>query len=599
MYVELVEGDIKSNRGRIVSIETVGLAARSVESYISLFPFDKSILGYVELNKTIKGYKGQHACLYICIDIDNEDDKEASRNSAIRVVNRLNTLYGIPPEDLFIYYSGNKGFHVYLCDRLLGIQNQYFDEIGAKCKSFISENFADIPHIDTVIYEDHRLIRIPNSKHSKTCLYKIEITFQELNSDLTGILEKAKEPRSLNRIKVYSDIVRNDRLHDDFMSFFHGIKIVDNRVNDGTFWGAMEKGERNEGYFKQACALFTYSELSEQSILEIIQSINAGSSTPLEKHELKLIVRSANRTKRMQIDNDLRLYTFKDAIPLWLDSIKPEKNRISLGFDAFDNVMKGKLRGKVCDVIGYGGSKKSLFSQYVAYCNIVKFQRVLYSTMEMGIPDLMARAINMAVEPERFSASYELEQLDVYDHETVLKFLDETVNNNFTDRFLMTDSASMTCEKYDKLISDITNRIGNIDILIVDGLGMMGGAEKEVDRYSVASKELKELAKKWNIFVMLICHISKGEERSSKDLSKAVRGSEKIVDNCDFYISMAQHRMDGDDGLPDFNNRFGNARLVNKRGNGIVLDQFFELNSGTLRFKETVEIEQSTKKRYV
>lgn len=92
-------------------------------------------------------------------------------------------------------------------------------------------------------------------------------------------------------------------------------------------------------------------------------------------------------------------------------------------------------------------------------------------------------------------------------------------------------------------------------------------------------------AKKWNLFFILICHISKGEDRESKDLSKSVRGSEKIIDNCDFYISMSQHKLIVD-GSPDYNNKWGNFRLVNKRGSGRSLDVFYELNTQNLFFIE-------------
>ena len=584
MFVELVERGI-NNRGNIVPIGNVGIAPRDYEAYISLFPFDKQVNEYVRINNTIKGYKGQHACTYICIDIDNESDKESSRLSALDTISRLNSRYNISSDDLFIYYSGNKGFHVYIVDRLIGIQNRYFDEIGAKCKSFIAENFGDIPNIDSKIYEDHRIIRIPNSRHAKTGMYKVEITIDELRLGMESICILAKAPRSLKRNKSYSDIHENTRFKDDFMSYFKGVKVVD-RVSDGTFWGVMDKGNRNDGYYKQACSLFTYSELSEQSIFEIIYAINLSASDPVSTQELKALVRSASRTKSVEEEKEenLRLYTFRDAVPLWIDSIKPEVNKITLGFESFDNEMRGKLRGKVCDVIGYGGSKKSLLSQWIGMMNIKSNQRILYSTMEMGIPDLMTRAINMTVEPERFNAAFELEQMDKTAPQNVLKFLDEKVSDLFQDKLLMTDSSSMTAEKYDRLITDISNRTGKVDILIVDGLGMMGGKEKEVDRYSEATKELKELAKKWNMLVVIICHIAKGEERTTKDLSKMIRGSEKIVDNCDFYISMAQHRMTGADGFGDFNNRFGNARLVNKRGSGAVVDQFFELNTMMLQF---------------
>lgn len=597
MYVELVERSIE-NRGKIVPIGRVGIAPRDYEAYITLYPFDKTIEGYVQINKTIKGYKGQHACTYICIDIDNETDREGSRLSTMQVINRINAVYNVHPNDLFIYFSGNKGFHVYLVDRLLGISGKFFDEIGTKCKSFVTETFAGISNIDPKIYEDHRIIRIPNSRHAKTGLYKIEITHAELIQGLPAILELAKQPRQLTREKLYSTITVNDRLHDDFMSYFRGVQVVNNRKDADAFWGAMDKGSRNDGYYKQACALFTHSELSEHSIYEIVSAINRGSVDPLDDQELKLIVRSASKAKQTK-EETLKVYTFRDAIPLWLDSIIPENNKLTLGFKIFDEEMKGKLRGKVIDVIGYGGSKKSLYCQWVGYMNILSRQRVLYSSMEMGIPNLMERAINMSIEPETYNAAFELEMIDRKDRNAVIQFLDKKVASTFDDLFLMCDSSAMTVDRYDQWIKETIDRRGQVDMLIVDGLGMMGGKDKEVERYSEATRELNDLSKKYNICILLICHISKGEQRTAKDMSKAVRGSEKIIDNCDLYISMAQHLQEGIDGTPEFNNPFGNARLVNKRGSGKVIDQFFELDQKRLIFNESNEPIRPTQRREV
>jgi len=587
MFVELVERGI-TNRGKIVPIGAVGISPRDYEAYITLFPFDKSINNYVKTHGTIKDFKGQHSLLSIPIDIDNDNDLEGSRKSTLSIIERLNMVYNISPDELFIYYSGNKGFHVMLVDKLIGSGGIFYDSVGARCKSFIFDKFGDIPNIDGKIYEDHRIFRIPNSLHVKTNRYKVEITYEELKQGCEFIINLSKQPRFVKRRIAYSDIRVNRLLADDFSGYVVGttIRTETGRVDVG-FWGAMEKGIRNDGYYKQACALFTHSELSEKSILEIIYSINQSSREPLTASEIQTVVRSAyqkSKTKQIQAEQSERIYTFKDAVPLWLDSIKPEKNKLTLGFESFDVEMRGKLRGKVCDVIGYGGSKKSLYAQWVGYKNVLKKQRVLYSTMEMGIPDLMTRAINMSVEGERYSGALELEVMDKSNPQGVVDFLDNKIEKLFCDYLLMTDSVAMTAEKYDKLIENINQRTGLLDILIIDGLGMMGGNGTETERYSEATKELKDLAKKHNIFIILICHVSKGEERDSKDLSRAIRSSEKIIDNCDFYISLAQFKLIDVDGRPTYNNKYGNARLVNKRGSGAVIDQFFQLGNLVMDF---------------
>jgi archaellum biogenesis ATPase FlaH len=586
MYVELIEGAI-TNRGNILPIGSIGTKRRDVETYISLFPFTKDILDYVKIHGSIKGYRGKHACTYICIDIDKDGDLEGARQSTLQVIEQLNSLYNIAPDELFIFFSGNKGFHVYLVDRLLGLQNRFFDNIGEGVKGFISKRLEGIPDVDLIIYEDHRIIRVVNSKHAKSGLYKIELSYDDLQKPIEEIKTLAVDIYRPIRKILYSDIQENERLHNDFITFLAtDLKQVQEKRQD-IFWGAMPEGKRNDGYFRQASALVTYSELSEKSILSIIQSLNDASNKPLPEYEIRNIVSSAynNATAKKEDSkpDEMRVFTFRDCIPLWIDSIKPEKNKITLGFEAFDLEMKGKLRGTLGLVIGYGGSKKSLYSQYISYLNVLNEQRIIYSSMEMGLPAVMSRFIDMSVSMQGGGNAHYILQ----ENHDANDYLNDVLSNYcatvYKDLLLTSDQSSMNYEKYKNLIQSVKKNIGLVDILIVDGLSMMGGAGTETENYSQNSKMLKELSKEENIFILLIAHVSKGGNRDDKDLARHIRASEKIIDNCDWYISASQVKAEDPD--KDFEPSIGNFRLVNKRGSGNIIDQAFELNCDRLHFR--------------
>lgn len=582
MYVELIQGAI-TNRGNILPIGSIGTKRRDQETYITMFPFTKDILDWVKINGTIKGYTGKHACTYICIDIDKEGDLEGARLSALKVIERLNALYSIAPDELFIYFSGGKGFHVYLVDRLLGIQNAFFDNLGETVKGFIHSKMSDLPDVDYVIYEDHRIIRVVNSKHAKTGLYKIELSYEDLKKSIEEIKDLAKDIYKPARKILYSDIQINERLHNDFIGCFS--KPINRKEPErkDVFWGAMSKGERNTGYFKQASALVKYSELSEKSIFEIIKSLNDASDDPLPADEIRTLVGSAfSKAEKETKEDQLRIYTFRDCIPIWLDSIRPEKNKITLGFEAFDNEMQGKLRGTLGVMIGYGGSKKSLYSQYISYLNVLEGQRIIYSSMEMGLPAVMSRFIDMSVRMEGGGNAHNILQKYQDSENYVSDVLSNHCAATYKDLLLTSDQSSMNYEKYKALIESVKRNIGLVDILVVDGLSMMGGSGTETENYSHNSKMLKELAKEENIFIMLIAHVSKGGNRDDKDLARHIRASEKIIDNCDWYISASQVK--ATDPYKDFEPNIGNFRLVNKRGTGNTIDQAFDLDGGNLHF---------------
>ena len=272
----------------------------------------------------------------------------------------------------------------------------------------------------------------------------------------------------------------------------------------------------------------------------------------------------------------------------WYKSILPENNKLSLKFDKWDKEFKGKLRSKLVPIIGYGGTKKSLLSLNIAYDNITRgLGACIYSTMEMGATQIINRLIDMHVASDSgFNPHAELEY---HNNKTkkidAKKFYDKSFAPDFKSNFFITENTSLQSEQYDKLLADFKSKNKRIDILIVDGLSGMGGKGSETELYSRHSKELKELANKWEILVFLICHVSKGGKKTDKDLSSLVRSSEKIIDNSDFYITSSLFPSDYED--EEFNQINGNLRLVNKRGTGNTIDVVYDFDKVRLLMNES------------
>lgn len=262
----------------------------------------------------------------------------------------------------------------------------------------------------------------------------------------------------------------------------------------------------------------------------------------------------------------------------WYKSILPENNKLSMKFEKWDDEFKGKLRAKLVPIIGYGGTKKSLLALNIAYENITRgLGSCLYSTMEMGATQILNRLIDMHVMPnDGFNSHLELEY---HNNKTKRidadKFFKESFAPAFKNNFFITENTSLESSGYEKVLTDFKNKGRKIDMLIVDGLAGMGGHGSETELYSRHSKELKELANNWDMLVFLICHVSKGGKKTDKDLSALVRSSEKIIDNCDFYITSSLFSGDNQD---EFNQLNGNLRLVNKRGTGNTIDVIYDFD---------------------
>jgi len=279
-----------------------------------------------------------------------------------------------------------------------------------------------------------------------------------------------------------------------------------------------------------------------------------------------------------------QLITFRDGVEDWLDSIRDERNKLGLGIPSFDKEMRGRLRGKLGLAIGMGGVKKSLYSQWVSCVNVKAQQRCIYSSMEMPKTELMTRYIDMVVDPEEFSAAYTLEYMATKkgQEDQVRRALKTQIADVFDNYMFMSDQSSMSSERYQEYIDEVDQFYGKTDILVVDGLSMLDMTNMtETEAFTKHSKELKELAKRNNMFVLLICHVSKGGKSDDRDLSKLIRSSLKTLDNSDFYMTFSAIIENEEESKTK-----GHIMLYNKRGTGNKVDIDYELMKNTARFME-------------
>lgn len=161
--------------------------------------FDRE--GAPVMRPSVASYPGP--CLPLCVhfDLDHEDRTVALRQ-ARQLTSRLVYDYGIDPRALAIYPTGSKGFDVRVPAAL-------FDGFEASPTAHrlirrLAENLIaglEIDTFDPSVYDKTRLMRVPNTIHSKTGRYKVPITFDELHTlTLEQIDALAVAPRHLERL---------------------------------------------------------------------------------------------------------------------------------------------------------------------------------------------------------------------------------------------------------------------------------------------------------------------------------------------------------------------------------------------------------------
>lgn len=184
-YRKLAQG-LKSQQAQLIpSTESVFKKIKTgTDYYISLYEYNEEHLEHFKRNKSVAGLSGLKT-KRLLFDFDDSKDINRAKNDAIETCNRL-IKNGISDDKIQIAFSGNKGFHVSV------VLNEYLTR-----QEFVNIVFniaGDLKTFDQRINDEARIIRVPLTKHPKTGLHKIPLTFNELKDmSVKAIQELAKD----------------------------------------------------------------------------------------------------------------------------------------------------------------------------------------------------------------------------------------------------------------------------------------------------------------------------------------------------------------------------------------------------------------------
>ena len=154
-------------------------AETNTEAYLSAFQFGEEFREQLEMSGSTRGFTGSCWSPWVWWDIDREDDIEAATKDARSLVSCLNDRYRLDGDELLIFFSGSKGYHVGLPTSLW--QPEPSGDFNKLARSFAEHvaNLASI-EIDKGVYDKVRAFRAPNSRHPKTGRHKRRLAFDEL-----------------------------------------------------------------------------------------------------------------------------------------------------------------------------------------------------------------------------------------------------------------------------------------------------------------------------------------------------------------------------------------------------------------------------------
>jgi len=155
------------------------------------------------------GVKGEDFIAPLYFDLDYEEDPEVARKEAIQLVEFFTKELDIERSDIKTFFSGSKGFHILIEAKAFGVRprndlHKVYKHIagylryrlGDMIENEEGDEIEPLKSVDLKVYTSKRMLRLPNSMHQKTRLFKTRLTINELeNKDLKQIKDLASQPR--------------------------------------------------------------------------------------------------------------------------------------------------------------------------------------------------------------------------------------------------------------------------------------------------------------------------------------------------------------------------------------------------------------------
>ena len=273
--------DGKMVRGKFVGIED----NEAIENFRNQFNNKDVFYGICQYEKP--NYKSGFISS-VFFDIDFKEDLSATRESAITLCEMLMDRIGIPPDQIEIYFSGNKGFHVMVpCEVFQPFHSPYILPLYKKMAQRAEQ--AGVKFIDKGVYTNRRLWRLPNSINRKSSLYKLPISYEELRDiGMDKILLMAKSSRPENTLVDPRPIVEAIKWYRKAIKCMNEVpkqlscKKINSQFKKG--WRvvpcikAMQKaaipdGIRHEAYLTMA-RYYGYLNMHQDEMLERLEAID-------------------------------------------------------------------------------------------------------------------------------------------------------------------------------------------------------------------------------------------------------------------------------------------------------------------------------------
>lgn len=545
-FAEIAIGS-KANRGKTYPCNSIldldCFEKDYSETFSSVFVHSHEFVDYHDADGGKKGYAGKVKTDFIPFDFDYEPNQEKAFHEVVQLINYLLSEYQVYPEQLRLFFSGNKGFHLLLVSpEMARLSEEKIFDIPTLTKAIALKVADQFTTMDKVIYDTTRLFRLPNTKHGVTGLYKIPITANiefikikelaknKIKCEFLPITEFSENKYILKLIescsKISSELINKSQWH------YTGNQLIDGIIN------GFPQGERNKGLFSLGRVFFSRG-IDIDVITPILQMVNSHNKMGLLENEVAAIARSCSKYPVIQESREpltKDILTMKDAYGLW--KIQHSKtNETDFGYKLLNNSCRCFSDGEVFYIAARGGTGKTTLIMHIVK-NIAKSTGAygLLFSLEMqaarlfyraGVIDVSEKNIDgCSIDAANFCLSNENEAMAIAEKWKSL---------------LIVDKDGLIIEQVEKYIVIAREMRPSLSVIGIDYLGYLkdtrsGSTYEQVSRIA---KEVKGLSKRQNIRIVVACQTSReGEDGTVPVRLNHMRDSGAIEESADYVLGM-------------------------------------------------------------
>jgi replicative DNA helicase len=546
----------------------------NTDYYRSIYLYNDKHFGLFKQNNTIAGIVDVTSKTLVW-DFDSANNIELAKKDTISLVNTL-LANGLKEDQFTICFSGNKGFSVEIETTSRFSPNEY--------KAITDQLSEGLETRDTVITNPSRVFRVPFTKHPKTNLYKIPISFNKLKElsidqikDLaksnnvddpwyisnevelpSSILELVKQKKTESKVTIKVDQDFETELATLDMSKkpknIPACKyaIMNGFIKPGArhislvslaahFKNQGFPAETTYGILKQACKLQEKrfpnaqepkdkGELWNNIVKSVYSPTWQGGTYSCSEQKFLQEVCPVKNTKNCHVHkSDNIVETFPDIASQFKSFAKNiEKNRVYTGIKEIDdNIML--TTSMPCGILGSPGSGKTSIILNILNHTSKQGVKSLFCSLDMGKYLVYGKVIS-----KHLGIDYR-EVIKAYrNDDPITKEWNELINTEYKNCSLVFKSGVSVDDIKHIVIDEQAKTSEKIKLVCIDYLECISGPYSDpLANTSKISLELKNLATDLDICVIVLVQPPKTAGDASKPLTsmRQIKGSSSLEQN--------------------------------------------------------------------